>query len=69
MPSEFVPLAERVIDSILLSNPNTALSAGDHRADDRLLDYSTDAVADRISMFRDASDALAQLDGDELDQA
>jgi uncharacterized protein (DUF885 family) len=67
MPSEFVQLAERVVDSMLGSNPEIAESAGDHRLDSELVDFSATAVADVTTMLRDASDALAQVDPDELD--
>src|SRR5687768_11592789 len=67
MPSQqFGPIAERVIDALLASNPGLAQSAGDHRFDDRLPDLSTDAVADEVAMLRDAAAALSQVDEDEL---
>ena len=40
---EFVPLAERIVDALLESDPALAASAGDHRFDDRLPDLSPDA--------------------------
>ena len=36
--TEFVPLAERVIDELLAADPGLASSAGDHRHDHRLPD-------------------------------
>jgi uncharacterized protein (DUF885 family) len=69
MPSEFVPLAERIIEENLRSSPQIAHRAGDHRLDSSLTDFSPDAVAETTTMLRDASDALAQLDPDELDAA
>ncbi|GLW31412.1 DUF885 domain-containing protein [Actinoplanes regularis] len=64
---EFVPLAERITDALLESDPVTALYAGDHRFDDRLPDLSATAVADRVGMLRDAADALSGVDADGLD--
>jgi uncharacterized protein (DUF885 family) len=66
MPQEFAPLAERIADAVLDMNPGLAAFAGDHRFDDRLPDYSPDAVAADIDMLRDASNALAQIDLDTL---
>ncbi|WP_430788557.1 DUF885 domain-containing protein [Actinoplanes sp. G11-F43] len=64
---EFVPLAERIVDALLESDPTTAMYAGDHRFDDRLPDHSTAAVTERIAMLRDAGDALSGVDADGLD--
>ena len=68
MPSEFARLAESIVEENLLSSPEIAHRAGDHRLDDELADHSADAVAATALMLRDASDALAQLDPDVLDQ-
>ena len=59
---EFVPLAEKIVDAILASDPGQASSAGDHRFDDRLPDLSPGAVSERVAMLRDAADALAGID-------
>jgi uncharacterized protein (DUF885 family) len=67
MPEPFVPLAERIVDAMLDTSPTTALYAGDHRADDRLEDFSAEGVARRVAMLQDASDALAAVDPDALD--
>jgi hypothetical protein len=67
MPSEFAPLAERIVDALLEAYPGTATFAGDHRYDDRLPDYSPDSVAGDVAMLRDASAALSQVDEDTLD--
>src|SRR5437016_5025971 len=67
MASEFAPLAERIVDAVLEAYPSTATSAGDHRYDDRLPDYSPGAVAGDVAMLSDASGALSQVDEDELD--
>ncbi|WP_433828453.1 DUF885 domain-containing protein [Actinoplanes sp. CA-015351] len=65
--AEFVPLAERIVDALLESDPATATYAGDHRFDDRLPDLSGDGVAGRVAMLRDAGDALSGVDPDGLD--
>jgi uncharacterized protein (DUF885 family) len=67
--SAFAPLAERIVDALLTSRPDLASSAGDHRPDDRLPDFSADAVAADRAMLRDAADALSGLDPDSLDVA
>jgi len=64
---EFVPLAERIVDAILESDPALASYAGDHRFDDRLPDLSPGQVADRVTMLRDAADALSGIDPDNFD--
>ncbi len=69
MSQEFVPIAERVIEALLETNPGLAANAGDHRFDDRLPDLSTEAVAREVAMLRDASAALSQVDYELLDQA
>ena len=69
MPPQFAPLADRIVDALFAASPGTAMVAGDHRFDDRLDDFSADAVAARITMLREASDALAAADVDELDVA
>ncbi|MGW1060876.1 DUF885 domain-containing protein [Micromonospora rubida] len=65
--SSFAPRAERIVDALLESRPGLAMSAGDHRCDDRLPDLSAAAVAADREMLRDAADALAELDPDALD--
>ncbi|GAA2612213.1 DUF885 domain-containing protein [Dactylosporangium fulvum] len=67
MPHDFVPLAEHIADALLEVDPRLAASAGDHRFDDRLPDYSADGVAGDVDMLRDASAALSQIDLDTLD--
>ncbi|MEV4618853.1 DUF885 domain-containing protein [Asanoa sp. NPDC049573] len=64
---EFVPLAERIVDALLDSDPHLAASAGDHRLDGELPDLSPDGVVARFAMLRDASGALAEVDSDALD--
>jgi hypothetical protein len=69
MAQEFVPIAERVIDALLETDPALAAFAGDHRFDDRLPDLSTEGVAREVDMLRDASAALSQVDYELLDPA
>lgn len=66
MPQEFSALAEHIVDAVLEISPALAAFAGDHRFDDRLPDYSADAVAGDVDMLRDASNALSQVDTDAL---
>jgi uncharacterized protein (DUF885 family) len=69
MPQDFVPLAEHIVDAMLEANPVLASSAGDHRFDDRLPDFSPDGVAGDVDMLREAAAALSQVDTDALDPA
>ncbi|WP_018351688.1 DUF885 domain-containing protein [Longispora albida] len=66
MPEQFAPLAERIVDALLASDPHVAYDAGDHRFDGQLQDFSAEGVAAQVSMLRDAANALAQVDVDEL---
>jgi uncharacterized protein (DUF885 family) len=66
---QFAPLAERVIDGLLAADPALASTAGDHRYDGRLPDLSTDGVAARAAMLRDAAQALSGVDTDRLEPA
>lgn len=65
--AQFVPLAERIVDAVLESNPALASYVGDHRFDDRLPDLSSSGVAAQVAMLRDAGNALAEVDADSLD--
>jgi hypothetical protein len=65
--SAFAPLAERIIDAMLDSDPALASNAGDHRSDDRLPDLSAGAVAGEVAMLREAGNALAEVSADALD--
>src|SRR5215475_11681858 len=69
MPLEFPPVADRIVDALLAASPSAATFAGDHRFDDRLDDFSADAVVERVTMLREASDTLAAADIDEYDVA
>lgn len=66
MSDQFIARAENIVDALLETSPNTAMWAGDHRYDDRLEDFSADAVAERTSMLREASHTLAEVDLDTL---
>jgi hypothetical protein len=69
MPAEFASLAGRIVDALLLADPKTAASAGDHRLDAELPDYSPDGIMARTAMLRDASDALSQVEVESLPPA
>ena len=56
-----------VLDAILSSDPAMASVAGYHRFDDRLPDLSPGAVSERVTMLRDAADALSGIDPDTFD--
>lgn len=47
--AEFVDVANRYVEGFLERYPEHATSLGDHRYDDRLNDYTADAVADGIA--------------------
>ncbi len=64
---DFAPLAEHIVDAILEISPALAGYVGDHRFDDRLPDFSADAVAGDVAMLRDAAAALSFVDADVLD--
>ncbi|GAB0101043.1 DUF885 domain-containing protein [Nocardia sp. JMUB6875] len=66
MSSIFVPRAQRIVDALLTADPHLAASVGDHRADDRLPDFSRAAVRGRVAMLREASHALAEIDDEDL---
>ncbi|MCW2611775.1 MAG: hypothetical protein JWM15_3021 [Cryptosporangiaceae bacterium] len=67
MPHDFVPLAEQIIDDLLLADPELARAVGDHRLDAVLPDHSDAAVRARVAELRQAGDVLAEVDPDELD--
>ena len=67
MPQDFVPLAERIVDALLDADPGLARWAGDHRHDDRLPDFSPDAVMAETAMLRDAALALSEVEEIDLD--
>ncbi|GIJ08753.1 DUF885 domain-containing protein [Micromonospora andamanensis] len=63
----FRVVGERVVEALLGSRPVLAATAGDHRADDRLPDFSADAVAGDRAMLVDAASALVEIDSEDLD--
>ncbi len=65
----FRQVAERVVDGLLETAPETATALGDHRFDDRLDDLSPEGVAGRADVLRDALQALDGVDADGLDAA
>lgn len=65
MSIDFPTLAERIVTAML--DPLTAHYAGAHVADDELMDFSPSAVADQVATLRDASHALSEVDGEELE--
>ncbi len=48
----FETLAAECIESLLEARPETATQLGDHRYDDRLTDYSAEALAARVAALR-----------------
>ncbi|MFC0526306.1 DUF885 domain-containing protein [Phytohabitans kaempferiae] len=67
--AQFVPLAERIVEAVLETDPALASYVGDHRFDDRLPDLSSAGIAAQVAMLRDAGNALAEVDADSLDPA
>lgn len=66
MPASYVPRAQRIVDALLTADPEMAATAGDHRVDGRLSDWSRGAVRGRVAMLREASHALAEVDDEGL---
>ncbi|PZG15454.1 DUF885 domain-containing protein [Micromonospora craterilacus] len=62
-------VGERIVEALLAGRPGLASSAGDHRFDDRLPDFSADAVAGDRAMLVDAASVLCEIDSDALDVA
>jgi uncharacterized protein (DUF885 family) len=69
MRQQYLTSAERIADAMLAESPALAQSAGDHRFDDKLPDWSAEAVAGHVALLRDAADALSQVDTDALPPA
>src|SRR5438067_1885125 len=57
----FQKLAKDYIEGLLQSNPEYATELGDHRFDDRLTDYSDDAVAKELARAKDVRQQLEQF--------
>ncbi|WP_341719054.1 DUF885 domain-containing protein [Micromonospora sp. FIMYZ51] len=66
---EFRVVGERIVEAVLAARPGLATSVGDHRYDDRLPDFSADAVDRDRAMLADAASVLCELDADVLDTA
>ena len=61
---QFQKLAKDYIEGLLQANPEYATSLGDHRFDDKLTDYSDDAVAkelQRAKAFRQQLEQFSDL--------
>src|SRR5438270_8420289 len=54
----FQKLAKDYIEGLLQANPEYATSLGDHRFDDKLTDYSDDAVANELKRAKDFKQQL-----------
>ena len=52
----------RVVDALLEASPEAATALGDHRFDDLLDDLSTEGMAARADVLRDALQALDGVD-------
>ncbi|GIJ28616.1 hypothetical protein Vqi01_37780 [Micromonospora qiuiae] len=63
----FGVLGERIVEALLASRPGVATSVGDHRLDDRLPDFSADALGSDRAMLVDAASALCEIDPDSLE--
>ncbi len=62
----FEQLARESIESFLVATPERATTLGDHRFDDRVSDYSPEAIAARVQALRQQLSALAKLDASNL---
>ncbi len=65
----FVALAESYIEDLLTEYPEYATALGDHRFDDRLNDYSAEAVARGVESNRLYLEKLSAIDPDRLSPA
>src|SRR3989440_5508183 len=57
----FQKVAKDYIEGLLQSNPEYATELGDHRFDDRLTDYSDEAVAKELARAKDVRQQLEQF--------
>jgi len=64
----FALLADRIVETILDSDPASCYIVGDHRHDDRLIDFSPEGDAREIAMMRDAVSALRATEPDGVDE-
>jgi uncharacterized protein (DUF885 family) len=60
--ARFRDAATKVLDALLEAAPESATELGDHRFDDALSDYSSDAVIGRAAMLAEALGALDDVD-------
>jgi uncharacterized protein (DUF885 family) len=67
MPRNFHEAAEQIVDDLLAADPELAHWTGDHRFDDRLPDYSDDAVRSEVARLRESANVLDEVDPDALD--
>ncbi len=67
--TEFVSLADEYIERLLTEFPEYATALGDHRFDDRLNDYSAEAVARELQSNRRYLERLSGIDPDRLSPA
>src|SRR3979490_3113450 len=58
---QFQKLAKDYIEGLLQSNPEYATELGDHRFDDRLTDYSAEAVAKELARAKEVRQKLEQF--------
>ena len=63
---QFEATAKFYIEQYLQRNPEEATSLGDHRFDDRLTDYSPDAIAKARATAKDFREKIKEIDRPEL---
>src|SRR4051812_19840124 len=62
----FEKLARAAIEELLETNPETATALGDHRFDDRLTDYSQEALSKAEKLHRELLSGLNKIDAGAL---
>ena len=62
----FQKVAHDYVEKYLQTNPEQATDLGDHRFDDQLTDYSSEARAKDITTQKDFRDKLKTIDGSQL---
>ena len=62
----FQKIAGDYIEQYLQANPEDATELGDHRFDDQLTDYSSDARAKDLAAQKEFRDKLNAVDGSQL---
>src|SRR5437773_2724772 len=63
---QFQKIARDYIEQYLRANPEDATELGDHRFDDQLTDYSSDARAKDLATQKEFRDKLNAIDGSQL---